>query len=142
MVGEPVSGMARCPYDPRHANVALFAGSPSLFCLFLFVCRASVSSCLPLQMIYSVTSRCVPCWVLIFVTLCYLLLHLPHLPHLLLDSLSPSLYTSSLTPRWKSLYRHRDGLLGHRRCDLSQPGRQPCPPHGQTRLQVVPRYFF
>uniref|UniRef100_A0A3B4Z5X1 Semaphorin-6B-like n=1 Tax=Stegastes partitus TaxID=144197 RepID=A0A3B4Z5X1_9TELE len=25
MVGEPVSGMARCPYDPRHANVALFA---------------------------------------------------------------------------------------------------------------------
>lgn len=26
MVGEPVSGMARCPYDPRHANVALFAG--------------------------------------------------------------------------------------------------------------------
>uniref|UniRef100_A0A3P8W4F9 Sema domain, transmembrane domain (TM), and cytoplasmic domain, (semaphorin) 6Ba n=1 Tax=Cynoglossus semilaevis TaxID=244447 RepID=A0A3P8W4F9_CYNSE len=27
MVGETVSGMARCPYDPRHANVALFAGS-------------------------------------------------------------------------------------------------------------------
>lgn len=27
MVSEPVSGMARCPYDPRHANVALFAGS-------------------------------------------------------------------------------------------------------------------
>lgn len=26
MVGEPVSGMARCPYDPRHANVAVFAG--------------------------------------------------------------------------------------------------------------------
>ena len=26
MVGEPVSGMARCPYDPRHANVALFSG--------------------------------------------------------------------------------------------------------------------
>ncbi|XP_071217272.1 semaphorin-6B-like [Salvelinus alpinus] len=25
MVGETVSGMARCPYDPRHANVALFA---------------------------------------------------------------------------------------------------------------------
>lgn len=35
MVGEPVSGMARCPYDPRHANVALFAGSPSLRCLFV-----------------------------------------------------------------------------------------------------------
>ncbi|XP_053715533.1 semaphorin-6B [Synchiropus splendidus] len=25
MVGDPVSGMARCPYDPKHANVALFA---------------------------------------------------------------------------------------------------------------------
>uniref|UniRef100_A0A8D0CFX5 Semaphorin 6B n=1 Tax=Scleropages formosus TaxID=113540 RepID=A0A8D0CFX5_SCLFO len=25
MVGETISGMARCPYDPRHANVALFA---------------------------------------------------------------------------------------------------------------------
>uniref|UniRef100_A0A8C5I3J6 Semaphorin-6B-like n=1 Tax=Gouania willdenowi TaxID=441366 RepID=A0A8C5I3J6_GOUWI len=30
MTGEPVSGMARCPYDPRHANVALFADG-SLF---------------------------------------------------------------------------------------------------------------
>uniref|UniRef100_A0A3B1KBE0 Sema domain, transmembrane domain (TM), and cytoplasmic domain, (semaphorin) 6Bb n=1 Tax=Astyanax mexicanus TaxID=7994 RepID=A0A3B1KBE0_ASTMX len=27
MVGETVSGMARCPYDPKHANVALFAGN-------------------------------------------------------------------------------------------------------------------
>ena len=26
MLGDPVSGMARCPYDPKHANVALFAG--------------------------------------------------------------------------------------------------------------------
>ncbi|XP_030206025.1 semaphorin-6B [Gadus morhua] len=25
MVGDTVSGMARCPYDPKHANVALFA---------------------------------------------------------------------------------------------------------------------
>uniref|UniRef100_A0A8C6SAR6 Sema domain, transmembrane domain (TM), and cytoplasmic domain, (semaphorin) 6Bb n=1 Tax=Neogobius melanostomus TaxID=47308 RepID=A0A8C6SAR6_9GOBI len=25
MVGDPVSGMARCPYDPKHANVAQFA---------------------------------------------------------------------------------------------------------------------
>uniref|UniRef100_A0A3Q3X7Z3 Sema domain-containing protein n=1 Tax=Mola mola TaxID=94237 RepID=A0A3Q3X7Z3_MOLML len=25
MVGDAVSGMARCPYDPKHANVALFA---------------------------------------------------------------------------------------------------------------------
>ncbi|XP_062854905.1 semaphorin-6B [Trichomycterus rosablanca] len=30
MVGETISGMARCPYDPKHANVALFAGG-SLF---------------------------------------------------------------------------------------------------------------
>lgn len=26
MVGDAVNGMARCPYDPKHANVALFAG--------------------------------------------------------------------------------------------------------------------
>lgn len=26
MVGDTVSGMARCPYDPKHANVAVFAG--------------------------------------------------------------------------------------------------------------------
>uniref|UniRef100_A0AAY5EYK8 Sema domain-containing protein n=1 Tax=Electrophorus electricus TaxID=8005 RepID=A0AAY5EYK8_ELEEL len=26
MVGGAISGMARCPYDPKHANVALFAG--------------------------------------------------------------------------------------------------------------------
>lgn len=26
MVGETVSGMARSPYDPKHANVALYAG--------------------------------------------------------------------------------------------------------------------
>lgn len=33
MVGETVSGMARCPYDPKHANVALFAGeSPHFTC--------------------------------------------------------------------------------------------------------------
>uniref|UniRef100_A0A3Q3G000 Sema domain, transmembrane domain (TM), and cytoplasmic domain, (semaphorin) 6Bb n=1 Tax=Labrus bergylta TaxID=56723 RepID=A0A3Q3G000_9LABR len=25
MIADPVSGMARCPYDPKHANVALFA---------------------------------------------------------------------------------------------------------------------
>ncbi|CAG01437.1 unnamed protein product, partial [Tetraodon nigroviridis] len=25
MIRDPVSGMARCPYDPKHANVALFA---------------------------------------------------------------------------------------------------------------------
>lgn len=48
MVGETVSGMARCPYDPRHANVALFAGSASvLFVYSAGVGGASVSSCLP-----------------------------------------------------------------------------------------------
>jgi hypothetical protein len=35
MVGETVSGMARCPYDPRHANVALFAGTGVSRFLFL-----------------------------------------------------------------------------------------------------------
>lgn len=33
MVGDPVSGMARCPYDPKHANVALFAGEILLLSL-------------------------------------------------------------------------------------------------------------
>lgn len=87
MVGEPVSGMARCPYDPRHANVALFAGS--VFCLhtrdeeFRVCSRQQAQSsapdietplplCLPLQMIYCQTSRCIACLVLIFLTLCYL----------------------------------------------------------------------
>lgn len=86
MVGEPISGMARCPYDPRHANVALFAGSISaLLCKdekCHFCCRhqtqfpapdseTSVPLCLPLQMIYSQTSCCIACLVLIFPTLCY-----------------------------------------------------------------------
>ena len=26
VLGEEISGMARCPYDAKHANVALFAG--------------------------------------------------------------------------------------------------------------------
>lgn len=42
MVGEPVSGMARCPYDPRHANVALFAGN--MLCLHKNDERLGVSS--------------------------------------------------------------------------------------------------
>lgn len=25
-LGDEISGMARCPYDAKHANVALFAG--------------------------------------------------------------------------------------------------------------------
>lgn len=39
MVGEPISGMARCPYDPKHANVALFAG---LYMQFLIVLKDTV----------------------------------------------------------------------------------------------------
>ena len=82
MVGEPVSGMARCPYDPRHANVALFAGTVS--CneestassgdqtqFTAPETETSAPLCLPLPMIYSQTSRCVSCLVLIFLTLCY-----------------------------------------------------------------------
>lgn len=33
MVGETVSGMARCPYDPKHGNVALFAGEAATIAL-------------------------------------------------------------------------------------------------------------
>lgn len=73
MVGEPVSGMARCPYDPRHANVALFAGRISHFHTlagqFIFVLQTSDrlysskqwSICLPLQMIYSQASLSIAC---------------------------------------------------------------------------------
>lgn len=25
-LGDNISGMARCPYDPKHANVAVFSG--------------------------------------------------------------------------------------------------------------------
>lgn len=32
MIGDPLSGMARCPYDPKHANVALFAGKDHYAC--------------------------------------------------------------------------------------------------------------
>lgn len=70
MVGEPVSGMARCPYDPRHANVAVFAGRISHFRTlagrFIIVSQTSDplysskqrSICLPLQMIYSLSIAC------------------------------------------------------------------------------------
>lgn len=30
LLGDSISGMARCPYDPKHANVALFSGEWSL----------------------------------------------------------------------------------------------------------------
>lgn len=149
MVGEPVSGMARCPYDPRHANVALFAGTVS--CneestasggdqtqFTAPETQTSVPLCLPLQMIYSQTSRCVSCLVLIFLTLCYRSICI--FPLYLISSFCSSPCISLL--RWKSLYRHRDRLPGHRRRDLSQPRRQPRPPHGQTRLQMVQRYFW
>lgn len=29
-LGDNISGMARCPYDPKHANVALFSGEQFL----------------------------------------------------------------------------------------------------------------
>lgn len=29
-LGEEISGMARCPYDAKHANVALFAGKKAV----------------------------------------------------------------------------------------------------------------
>lgn len=35
-LGEEISGMARCPYDAKHANVALFAGEASNE-LFLYI---------------------------------------------------------------------------------------------------------
>lgn len=155
MVGEPISGMARCPYDPRHANVALFAGSISsllckhekcsLCCTHLTQFSApdiemSVPLCLPLQMIYSQTSQCIACLVLIFPTLWYLSICIfPFLFFFFLISLLPLSLRLSL--RWKSFYRHRDRLLGHWCGDLSQPRRQPCPPHSQARLEMVQRYF-
>lgn len=36
MIRDPVSGMARCPYDPKHANVALFAGKNDPVCPSLY----------------------------------------------------------------------------------------------------------
>lgn len=33
VMGEEISGMARCPYDAKHANVALFAGKIKYICL-------------------------------------------------------------------------------------------------------------
>lgn len=32
-MGEEISGMARCPYDAKHANVALFAGKIMCICV-------------------------------------------------------------------------------------------------------------
>lgn len=113
MVGEPVSGMARCPYDPRHANVALFSGSVTRLTAISHQTQfpaadveTSMSLCLPLQMIYSQTSRCIACSVLIFLTLCYLsichlplpLLNLPLSPLCLCPLLSDgSLFTGTVT---------------------------------------------
>lgn len=40
--GDEFSGMARCPYDAKHANVALFAGKPPNFpSLHLLLCVAA-----------------------------------------------------------------------------------------------------
>lgn len=45
MVGDTVSGMARCPYDPKHANVALFAGKKHVSHTILQAHQATVSQC-------------------------------------------------------------------------------------------------
>lgn len=38
-VGDELSGMARCPYDAKHANIALFAGKSSdFFSMHLLPC--------------------------------------------------------------------------------------------------------
>lgn len=37
-LGEEISGMARCPYDAKHANVALFAGKKGWLVIYL-LCR-------------------------------------------------------------------------------------------------------
>lgn len=108
MVAEPISGMARCPYDPRHANVALFAGSVlslytkakefTLSSTYLTQFLApDIETSLPLglllQMIYSQTPYCIACLVLIFLTLCYLSICI--FPLFFLISLSPlSVYLS------------------------------------------------
>lgn len=131
MVGEPVSGMARCPYDPRHANVALFAGSilslynkdeefraSSRHQTFQLQTLKHLPLCLPLQMIYSQTSRCIACLVLIFLTLCYLSICI--FPFFLISFFPLSVHLCiSLAFRWKSLYRYCDRLPGHRCGDLS-----------------------
>lgn len=54
-LGEEISGMARCPYDAKHANVALFASKKAVVsvlviyprCTFLkpYLCHICVQSC-------------------------------------------------------------------------------------------------
>lgn len=45
--GDEFSGMARCPYDAKHANIALFAGKPPIshcICFFVFSLWLQLSS--------------------------------------------------------------------------------------------------
>lgn len=53
--------------------------------------ETSAPLCLPIQMIYSQSSRCIACLVLIFLTLCYLHLYLPRFLNPLLHSFCASL---------------------------------------------------
>lgn len=39
-LGDEFSGMARCPYDAKHANIALFAGKMMEIKLFTFCLAA------------------------------------------------------------------------------------------------------
>ena len=87
MVGEPVSGMARCPYDPRHANVALFAGR-ACWVFTLNPCSLSLADLRLTFRLQTLKCLCTGVylfkwfivrplaallvWVLIFPTLCYL----------------------------------------------------------------------
>lgn len=43
--GDEFSGMARCPYDAKHANVALFAGKRPDFSLSHLLLRVSSCHC-------------------------------------------------------------------------------------------------
>lgn len=47
-LGDEFSGMARCPYDAKHANVALFAGKVTEINFFSFcpAARLTIALCL------------------------------------------------------------------------------------------------
>lgn len=43
-LGDEFSGMARCPYDAKHANVALFAGKGPISFHCICFCMLSLSA--------------------------------------------------------------------------------------------------
>lgn len=57
---EEFSGMARCPYDAKHANVALFAGKMTEinFLLFVLQPRLVITLCLLLEPRIPKSKRC------------------------------------------------------------------------------------